>query len=416
MASGVVRKFFRQCEFGYNSRMSEKTPSASSAERKQTEARAAPVREQEEAGQPTAVDLFCGCGGMSAGLRLAGFKILAGADFDRKHISSFTRNFPEAKSVVADLTALSPERFMSKWLPGVARVDLLAGGPPCQGFSKNVPRKLRRAEDRRNQLVATFLDYCEVLRPRLALMENVAEISNGFDRAFSQELTRRLSALGYSVASCTLNAAEYGVPQRRRRAFFLAAAGRFPPSAPAPTHSLRDSCLSMLRPAVSVWEAIGDLPSMSHDAAVAERREYACPPFSRFQQWARNGEARVKNHSPRRLSDKQYLRLASLQPGQSHKDLAAALKINGGYSGAYGRLTKDMVAPTITRWVFHPGSGRWGHPVDARVITMREAARLQGFPDEFEFVGSYNEQAGQIGNAVPPLLAKVIASRMLSRL
>ena len=110
------------------------------------------------------------------------------------------------------------------------------------------------------------------------------------------------------------------------------------------------------------------------------------------------------------------MRLASLEPGESNKNLAADLKVKGGYSGAYGRLTKEMIAPTITRWVFHPGSGRWGHPVDARVITIREAARIQGFPDQFEFVGSYNEQAGQIGNAVPPLLAKVIANRFFLQL
>lgn len=396
--------------------MDGKTQLAMRVERKKTGGRIAPIRGGAESESPTAVDLFCGCGGMSAGLRLAGFKILAGVDSERKYISSFARNFPEAKSVLADLTALSPEDFMSEWLPGIGCVDLLVGGPPCQGFSKNVPRKLRHVGDRRNRMVATFLDYCDVLRPRLVVMENVAEISNGFDRAYSREFIARLSKLGYSVASCTLNAAEYGIPQRRRRAFFLATTGDFSLSPPAPTHSLRGSFLSILRPAVSVWDAIGDLPSMPHDAPASGGWEYACPPFSNFQKWARNGNTRVKNHSPRRLSDKQYLRLASLKPGESHKDLVGDLKIKGGYSGAYGRLTKEMIAPTITRWVFHPGSGRWGHPVDARVITIREAARIQGFPDDFEFVGSYNEQAGQIGNAVPPLLAKVIASRLIGRL
>jgi DNA (cytosine-5)-methyltransferase 1 len=98
-----------------------------------------------------------------------------------------------------------------------------------------------------------------------------------------------------------------------------------------------------------------------------------------------------------------------LQPGEGIKQLPAALRPKSGYSGAYGRLTKDMVAPTITRWVFHPGSGRYGHPVDTRVITIREAARLQGFPDTFEFVGTYTQQAGQVGNAVPPLLAAALA-------
>ena len=124
-----------------------------------------------ESEKPTAIDLFCGCGGISLGLHLAGFKVLAGVDFERRYISSFMRNFPESKSILADLTAFSPEDFMSEWLPGVKRVDLLAGGPPCQGFSKNVPRKQRHAEDKRNRMVDTFLDYCDVLRPRFVLME-----------------------------------------------------------------------------------------------------------------------------------------------------------------------------------------------------------------------------------------------------
>ena len=106
----------------------------------------------------------------------------------------------------------------------------------------------------------------------------------------------------------------------------------------------------------------------------------------------------------------QYARLEALQPGEGNKQLPAHLKVKSGYSGAYGRLTKDMIAPTITRWVFHPGSGRWGHPVDTRVLSIREVARIQGFPDRYEFVGSYLEQAGQLGNAVPPLLAHAIVA------
>jgi DNA (cytosine-5)-methyltransferase 1 len=128
----------------------------------------------------------------------------------------------------------------------------------------------------------------------------------------------------------------------------------------------------------------------------------------------RNGNRLVSNHSPRQLQPTQYARLAALEAGQGLKDLPKHLQVKGGYSGAYGRLTKDMVSPTITRWVFHPGSGRWGHPIDIRVLTIREAARIQGFPDSFEFVGSYTQQAGQLGNAVPPLLAERVVESMLS--
>lgn len=124
----------------------------------------------------------------------------------------------------------------------------------------------------------------------------------------------------------------------------------------------------------------------------------------------------VKNHVARLLQPTQFARLSALKPGQGLKDLPVKLRVKSGYSGAYGRLTKDMIAPTITRWVFHPGSGRWGHPVDIRVLSIREVARIQSFPDNYEFVGSYTDQAGQLGNAVPPLLIKKISESMLNQL
>jgi DNA (cytosine-5)-methyltransferase 1 len=160
---------------------------------------------------------------------------------------------------------------------------------------------------------------------------------------------------------------------------------------------------------VNVWDAISDLPSLRSGESCDR---YGTPPSSDFQDWARAlvSDGILKNHLARDLRPTQPERLGSLKPGQGIKDLPARLLPSGGYSGAYGRLTKEMIAPTITRWVFHPGSGRYGHPVDIRVITIREAARLQGFPDDFEFVGTYNEQAGQIGNAVPPLLAAKIGA------
>lgn len=143
---------------------------------------------------------------------------------------------------------------------------------------------------------------------------------------------------------------------------------------------------------------------------------YATPPASAFQRLVRNGHADVSNHRPRKLQPVQHARLKSLKPGQGRADLPEAIRPRSGYSGAYGRLTEKMIAPTITRWVFHPGSGRWGHPRDTRVITIREAARLQSFPDDFVFVGTYTQQAGQVGNAVPPLLARRIGEEIMGQL
>ena len=356
-----------------------------------------------------ALDLFCGCGGISAGLRAAGFEVIAGVDIEPNYIATFTHNFPGSKSLKLDLSSTDPHDFME--LIGIrpGEIDILAGGPPCQGFSKNVPRKNRYLDSSNNLLVRTFLDYCEVLKPNVVLMENVAEMKNGFDQTYTEEIIDRLEEEGYTVSYDVLNAADYGVPQRRRRAFFLACREGKSLQFPKQTHfqSSQQKNIFSLPNHVCVWDAIGDLPSIKHGEG-KDLMDYSCAPFSDYQVLMRNGSAVVRNHVARKLQPTQYARLASLEPGQGLKDLPKKLQVKGGYSGAYGRLTKDMVAPTITRWVFHPGSGRWGHPEDTRVLTIREAARIQGFDDFFDFVGTYIQQSAQLGNAVPPLLARRI--------
>lgn len=364
----------------------------------------------------TAIDLFCGCGGISCGARRAGFSILGGVDLEPKYMASYSHNFPEARSLKIDLSKLAAEKFLKLFNIEQGELTLLVGGPPCQGFSKNVPRKFRYLDSANNLLVKTFLHYSKVLQPELILMENVAEMKNGFKQAYSDEIFETLQKCGYTVSHAVLNSADYGVPQRRRRAFFIASRKGVNLNFPTQTHFpiTEQQGLFPTKQHISVWEAIGDLPSLK----VGEGKPimpYACPPFSDFQALLRNGQDNVKNHVAKKLKPLQYERIASLEPGQGLKDLPKHLQTKGGYSGAYGRLTKEMIAPTITRWVFHPGSGRWGHPVDLRLLTIREAARIQGFPDSFEFVGSYTQQAGQLGNAVPPILIETIIKSMMDQ-
>lgn len=358
-----------------------------------------------------AIDLFCGCGGISIGLELAGYDVVAGLDIEKKFISSFAHNFPNAFAITNDIMDLAPSAFAKQVGVEPDELDLLAGGPPCQGFSKNVPRKHRYLEDPKNLLVKSFLEYAEYLRPRMILMENVAEMKNGFDGQYTDEIVSRLEAAGYTVSHAVLNAADYGVPQRRRRAFFLANRLGCTFEVPPRTHVPKPATPLLINEAqhVSVWEAIGDLPPLEHGEG-QDWTPYATDFQSEYQRTMRNVHGKVRNHVARKLQPKQHARLASIGPGQGHKDLPAHLQVKTGYSGAYARLTKDMIAPTITRWVFHPGSGRWGHPVDVRVLSIREVARIQGFPDSYEFVGTYTQQAGQLGNAVPPLLAMKIVS------
>jgi len=362
----------------------------------------------------TAVDLFCGGGGISCGLERAGFTVLAGADNEPTYLQSYKVNFPEALALGHDLSETPAAQVMQE--AGIKRggLDLLAGGPPCQGFSKNVPRKNRYLEDPKNQLIAAFLRFAEASMPRFILMENVAEMKAGFDGAYTHLLLEALESkhLGYAVTHRVLHAPDFGVPQRRRRAFFLASRDGEQVSLPEPTHS-KTAGPDLFTPGayVSVWDAISDLPPLEHGEGVSPCG-YVTEAQNEFQRWARRGsqkaDGEVHNHVARRLQPTQYERLSSLEPGQGMRDLPERLQAKSGYSGAYGRLTKAMIAPTITRWVFHPGSGRFGHPVQPRVITIREAARLQAFPDCFRFVGTYIQQSHQVGNAVPPLLAERI--------
>jgi len=346
------------------------------------------------------VDLFCGCGGMSLGARQAGFEVVAGLDTDPIAIQTYQRNFGAERGRLADLASLEPRAFARSVGLRRGELDLLIGGPPCQGFSKNVPRAQRTHEDPRNLLVQRFLTFVEFLRPRAIIMENVAEMKNGFGGAFSSEIAERLGAAGYAVEARVLRASEHGVPQQRRRAFFI---GRRDSTRPFPA-------LPAQAP-VTVRDAIGDLPPLEHGEGLAEA-DYADPPATPYQIGMRAGSPLLRDHVARPLRPTQAARLASIGPGQGLRDLPDALRPRSGYSGAYGRLTWEAPAPTITRWVFHPGSGRYGHPRDPRVITIREAARLQSFPDSFTFCGSYIQKAHQVGNAVPPLLMRALAVEM----
>jgi DNA (cytosine-5)-methyltransferase 1 len=370
------------------------------------------------------VDLFCGCGGISHGFELSGFKSLLGLDNHSDSLATFALNHPEALVVEDDIAATSLERLPELLEMSWGDLDCLVGGPPCQSFSKNVPAKRRFLEDERNFLFHWFLEVVESLGPKTVLIENVAELAGAHNGAIRYEIMERLAGLGYEVIWERLLAANFGVPQMRRRVFFLASRiGSEQLRFPNPTHSqsaIGDPAPdgleeAILRPYVTVRDAISDLPSLSHGKGVSPM-PYEEKPQSEFQEIMRVGSAEVFDHIARSLAPLQLERLQAAVPGKRMQDLPKKLQTKQGFGGAYGRLEWDKPALTITTWVFHPGSGRFGHPRDDRTITMREAARLQSFRDTFHFTGSYNSQARQIGNAVPPLLARVLAEALAKQL
>lgn len=361
----------------------------------------------------TVIDLFSGCGGMSWGLHKAGFRVLAGIDHWQPALRTFQLNHPEALAITGDMTVLKPAEVRKRLGLQAGELDCIVGGPPCQSFSKNVPAAYRFLEDGRNHLFRDFLNFVSEFQPKAVVMENVAEIYNAYGGSVREEIEETFAELGYEVKVKILFAPEYGVPQRRRRCFFFASRTGISPFLPAPLFAETESLtlLGHVEAYRSAWSAISDLPVL-HNGEGHEPTEYELPPQNDFQAEMRQDSTELWNHVTRKLNAKQFARVSSIEAGQGIKHLPPELRPRSGYSGAYGRLDFESVAPTITRWVFHPGSGRFCHPREARLITTRESARLQTFSDDFRFVGTFIEKAHQIGNAVPPLLMKAFASHI----
>jgi DNA (cytosine-5)-methyltransferase 1 len=371
------------------------------------------------------IDLFSGAGGLTTGFHLAGFESLCAIEVDAKALATYKHNYPNTKIVHQDIREVNPLDL--RLCLGLQREELTAliGGPPCQGFSRNIPADYRYLSDSRNQLYRTFLEFVQEFRPLYVVMENVPEILKAYGGVVKNEITQQLESQGYKVTYGSLNSAHYGVPQTRSRAFFLASLDKLL-QFPEPTHAgeirsdyrATKSCyqLSLLESNISsvvtVRDAIGDLPSLNAgDEYNAE--VYPFPPQTAYQAMIRNGSTKLFNHVARALSPIQMSRVRLLSEGQDARDLPPELAPKKHYSGAYGRLYWDKPARTITRWVFHPGSGRFFHPTQNRTITIREAARLHSYPDNFHFLGTYTDMASQIGESVPPLLGKAIAASIL---
>ena len=347
---------------------------------------------------------------MSWGLHKAGFDVVAAVDAWDIALKTFKHNHPESLIFNGDIRQIPPALVMERLGLERGELDVIIGGPPCQGFSKNVVASSRFLGDERNQLFNEYLHYVEAFWPKIVVMENVAELYNAYEGVVRTEIVARLEQMGYQVGVKVLFAPDYGVPQRRRRCIFFASRTGVAPVFPAATHGEASvkTLFENTEPYVSAWNAISDLPVLQNGEG-AERMPYDATAANAFQAFMRRDSPELLNHKTRELKDVQMQRVTSLKAGQGLKDLPDHLRPKGGYSGAYGRLDFTSVAPTITRWVFHPGSGRYCHPREARLITTREAARLQSFTDDFHFLGTFIEKAHQIGNAVPALLMYALA-------
>ncbi len=356
----------------------------------------------------TAIDLFAGSGGLSAGFAKAGFRVALGLDDWRPAKATFEANHPASAFLLKDASEVNGEDLLTA--AGISEVDVLLGGPPCQGFSTAGKRAL---DDPRNSLVRTFLSLASELRPKFVLLENVEGFVSFVGGALAEEVVEILSRAGYRAWQKVLQAADYGVPQRRKR-FFLVATRlpveyRFPkPSNLSPGNK---RLASANHPSwLTFWDAVSDLPMIE---AGGSSSAYSSAPANDYQRARRTDSRVLYNHAAPRHSDKMIRLMALIPPGKSAFDvwdeIPKELRPTSGFTNSYGRIVADQPAPTITRNFTTPSSAQCIHPHSNRALSLREGARAQSFDDSFRFVGSFTDNRLLIGNAVPPLLAMALA-------
>jgi len=358
----------------------------------------------------TAIDLFCGAGGLSEGFRQAGFHVLAGQDFDDQAGATFAATHPEAKFIGGPIQDVTAQQLLKAAGKKGGEIDVIVGGPPCQGYS--VYNHQRGVSDPRAGLFREYLRIVKGIQPRWLVMENVTGITSIAGGGVVREIFEGMKSLGYRVEMKVLRAEEYGVPQERRRVFFIATRTDAPILFPEPTHG------PGLLPFVTVWDAISDLPKLENGDK-AGPRAYAKKPQNGYQALLRGACTTVQNHSASRLSRINEERMRHIPPGGSWRNIPFDLLPAGmkqakrsDHTKRYGRPKKtDLACTILTKCDVHWGA--YIHPVQDRSLTVREAARLQSFPDVFAFQGSSTEQYVQVGNAVPPLLGRRVAENLL---
>lgn len=372
--------------------------------------------------RPTAIDLFSGAGGITLGAANAGFNVLLCSDYNEACELTHKRNFPTIPFIRAQVERLSGQDLLAATGLQEGELDLLIGGPPCQGFSIIGQRDFW---DERNGLFRHFLRLAAEMQPKCVVIENVTGLATLRKGEVLREIGAAFAEAGYNVDCAELLAAQYGAPQMRWRMFFIGwrfdqkKSGGFP----LPTHGragIGDLVPNRtLQPEdskgfVTIFDAIGDLPPIN---AGELGTTYTGRPGTPYQTAMRTGATKqLANHYAARMSEQNMARLRRLKPGQDWRSLPRELLPSGmqralrkDHTRRYRRMTWDGIARSIITRFRDPKSGEYIHPDQHRTISIREAARIQSFPDWFVFEGSYSEQYDQVGNAVPPLLARAVA-------
>ena len=341
------------------------------------------------------VDLFSGCGGLSLGFKMAGYDIKAMVDFDEDSLLTAKNNHLAEHTMNLDL-------FKDNWLSDFSKtvsikdIDIVVAGPPCQGFSLTGPRKLN---DERNKLYKAVYDLVELSKPKAFLIENVKGMATLYGGKVKEDVTNEFSKLGYQISTKILNSKFFGVPQSRERLFYI---------------GLKKSVFSFPEPIfnensfITCREALDDLPSLED---LNEINHYPSDENSVYQKLIKNGSKNLTNHQPTRHTKEVIEVIKQVPEGGNHKDLPPGVGESRKFNEAWTRYDGNKPSKTIDT-----GHRNHFHYEYHRVPTVRENCRLQSFPDTFEIYGSKTSQNKQIGNAVPVLLAKVLAQEIYEQL
>lgn len=366
------------------------------------------------------IDLFCGAGGSSAGFKLAGFNLVGALDVNVAAAKTHELNFPSCKTVVGDITKLLPEEFEK--IIGNKKVDVVIGSPPCQTFSSLSQGKIRSLGkdiklDIRNYFYKNYLDYVSYFKPKFFLMENVPGFMTKYKGEIFKDLLEYIkeNLPEYEVKYEILESKEYSVPQARKRLFVCGYRKEYNFDFPVENREFCDG-----KQYVTVAEAISDLPEITDDWRL-DKVPYSKEISNPYQRIMRSGQQNIVTNNICRISNPQAKELfVRLQPGQRFTELSeekqAEISLFDTFDssviqGRCRKLPLDDIAWTIIAHIGMDGY-EYIHPTEVRTLSVREAARLQSFPDDFIFVGNMREQYVQIGNAVPPLLSYAVAKEI----
>lgn len=341
------------------------------------------------------IDLFCGCGGLSLGFEKAGFEPVLAIDLWEDAIVTYNHNREKKVGICDDIKNLS-DNFLRSLNENKEIIGVI-GGPPCQGYSTVGTRDIN---DPRNHL---YLQYCRVVeqvKPVFFVLENVKGLTTLSNGMFKEDIYNRFSKLGYTVSYEIINAADYGVPQKRERVFFVGIKNTkfvFPGS--------------NTKKYITCSEALSDLPKLNDQNGTCLQHEYICEPQNTYQEYLRENSKIVLNHQLTMHTEQTKHIISMIPDGGKIKDLPREYWDIRKYNKAFERMSSVRPSNTVDT-----GHRNYFHYSENRIPTVRENARLQSFPDDFEVIGSRTSQYKQIGNAVPPLLAYAIAKAIREQL